>query len=145
MKASARKNWPRKQVRPTELPDKERKSTRRQEDAKEADTTPDSDFDGTEAPNPVLEAAGVGIIGEQAIGSLQSKPQVPDTNKSKRKHKGHRKGVPKNYPFDASIVLDADPPHSLGETLIDSIHLYQMGKKDASGAYIILEEIKLFD
>lgn len=147
MKASARKNMPTKQVKQREgdRPNVRQKQIPRNRD--DEDTTA-SESDSIEAPNPVLEAEGDLLIGEQAIGSLQlpkpdSKPEPkPIPNRHKRKP---YRGVPKNHPFDASLVLNANPPYALGETYIDRIHLHQMGKKDETGAYVILEEIKLFD
>lgn len=135
MKASARKSYPNKQGRGRVAEEKQKK--RRDSTA--------SVSDGAE--EPILKAGdgGQDLIGEGAIGSLRSPAKAANDVEKKTNHKRHRKGVTKNYPFDASLLLNADPPYALGETMIDSIHLYQMGKKDNAGAYIVLSEIKLFD
>lgn len=138
MKASARKTFPNKQAHAKITTDKLPDYTKTGND-------PDSWSDGTEAANPVLEAEGEALIGERAMNTVEHSPSTSHAVKPKRHGKRPRKGVPKNYPFDASLVLNADPPYALGEADIDSIHLYQMGKKDETGAYIVLEQIRLFD
>lgn len=140
MKASARKTFPKKHTRSGSI------SNLKSDKMKTVDKdTTSSESDGIEAPNPVLEAEGEALVGENAIGTIQSSARSQTVPVPDRNHRRHRKRVPKNHPFDASLVLNASPPYALGETLIDSIHLYQMGKKDETGAYVMLEEIKLFD
>jgi hypothetical protein len=139
MKASARK------VKPPKSGDsiryKDKKAVEKAKMDAEVDTTGSENAD---EPSTVLEVEGQQVIGEEAIGILEQPLQVSG-KKPKRHHKRPKRGVPKNYPFDASLLLEANPPYALGETLVDSVHLYQMGKKDETGAYIVLEEIKLFD
>lgn len=140
------------------MPSKQSRTTQeRTEPSKDRKADKDDDRDTTtseseaemEASNPVLEAEGVSIIGEQAINTLDSRTRAAPSDSSDKpmadKKRRPRRGAPKNHPFDASLVLNAEPPYALGETLIDSIHLYQMGKKDHTGSYIVLEAIKLFD
>lgn len=63
---------------------------------------------------------------------------------SKRKNNRSRSRFPKKIPFDASLLLDAQPPHSLGVSAFDRIQLCQMGRLDSEGRYEVLEEIRLF-
>lgn len=140
MKASARKRFPEKQARKV----KESDARKRTDKADDGETTSTESNDG-EGPNSMVKVDGEAVVGEGAIGALQGIQSRKSTIHSSPNGKRHRKRVPKNHPFDASLVLNANPPYALGETLLDSIHLYQMGKKDETGAYIILEEIKLFD
>lgn len=146
MKASARKNIPSKEARHSPAQSRETKSKHTKSKADDDNTTT-SESEEMEASNSVLEAEGEMIIGEQAINTLDSRrqvaPQAPRSNRNNNKRRPPR-GPPKNYPFDASLVLNADPPYALGKTSIDSIHLYQMGKKDKAGCYISLEAIQLF-
>lgn len=139
MKASARKSFPQKQGRRQQPVD-----VRFRDKQADKDTTT-SESEDSEVPNPILEAEGEALVGEKAIGTLESGIKPKSGGIFKPPSKRHRKRVPKNYPFDASLVLNANPPYALGETSIDSIHLYQMGKKDRQGAYVVLEEIRLFD
>lgn len=147
MKASARKNIPPKESR---KPVSQSENSASQQNASKAenDDTTTSESEEVEASNPAFEVSGEIIIGEQAINTLDSRqrapPAAPQTNRNNNKRRPPR-GPQKNYPFDASLVLNAEPPYALGETSIDRIHLYQMGKKDSSGSYITLESIKLFD
>ena len=62
--------------------------------------------------------------------------------KNKRTRKRSR--FPKKRPFDASLLLCALIPYELGTSGIDRIQLCQMGRHDASGAYQVLAEVKLF-